>query len=453
MKYIAEYWYVPIMVLLILTGIIFTIKLKGIQFRKLGKGLKLMFSTNNEGEGEITTFQALCVTISATIGTGNIIGVSTSLAIGGAGSLLWMFVFALFGLATKYVEGFLAIKYRNFDKNGEVIGGPFAYIEYGMGKKYKPLAKLFAICAAVCAVTGMGTMTQSNGIVDTIDIVFKPTIYYTIFDKEVSLLAIIVGAVITILSGIILFGGLKRISKVCENIIPLFAVIYITCCLLIIVLNIAKLPSAFLEIIKMAFSSKSAAGGIVGYTVLKAITNGAQKGIFANEAGLGSTPIALATAKTKSPTDQGLISMAAMAVTMIICLLTGLAVVVTGVWSQGFEGVYITNEAFKAGLPFEGKFTSTVLMVCICVFAFTSMIGWCVYGQKSMNYLTNNNKTFEKLYLIVYIISIFFGAILKVDLIWNMADLFNGLMAIPNLIALICLSKAVSKETIEELQI
>jgi AGCS family alanine or glycine:cation symporter len=250
-----------------------------------------------------------------------------------------------------------------------------------------------------------------------------------------------------------LFGGLKRISKVCESIIPLFAVIYITCCLLIIILNITKIPNAFVEIIQMAFTSKSAAGGIVGYTVLKAITNGAQKGIFANEAGLGSTPIALATAKTKSATDQGLMSMAAMAVTMIICLLTGLAVVVTGVWSQGFEGVYITDEAFKAGLPFNEKFTSIVLMVCICVFAFTSMIGWCVYGQKSMNYLTNNNKVFEKIYLIIYVISIFFGAILKVDLIWNMADIFNGLMAIPNLIALICLSKVVSKETIEELKI
>lgn len=452
MNFIVTYWYVPILLLIFLTGVILTIKLKGIQFRRLGLALKLMFKSSNEGSGEISTFQALCISLSATIGTGNIIGVSTSLAIGGAGSLFWMFVFAVIGLATKYAEGYLAIKYRKINDDGEVIGGPFAYIEYGMGKKFKPLAKIFALCAALCAVMGMGTMTQSNGIVDGLNIIFKPTIYFTIFNNEVSLLAIISGAIITIISGIVLFGGLKRISVVCEKIVPFMAILYICSCLLIIILNISDIPSAFVTIFKMAFSSKSVVGGIAGYSVLRAITTGAQKGIFANEAGLGSTPIALASSKTSSATHEGLISMAAMIVTMVICLITGLVVIVTNTWTLPLEGVYIANQAFVDGLFFNETFSSILLIVCLSIFAFTSIIGWCVYGEKSISYLTNN-KVIRKVYILIYVLAIFFGAILKVDLIWNLADIFNGFMAIPNLIALIALSKIVKEDTISELNL
>ena len=203
----------------------------------------------------------------------------------------------------------------------------------------------------------------------------------------------------------------------------------------------------------MAFSSKSVAAGITGYSVLRAITNGAQKGIFANEAGLGSTPIALATSKTSSATDEGLISMAAMVITMIICLITGLVVIVTGAWHTPLEGLYITDFAFREGLKFNETFSSILLIICLCIFAFSSMIGWCVYGEKSISYLTNNNKLIRKIYVLIYVLSIFFGAILKVDLIWNLADIFNGLMAIPNLIALIFLSKIIKEDTIKELNL
>lgn len=453
MNFIATYWYVPILLLIFITGIIYTIKLKGIQFRRLGLSLKLMFKPSNEGAGEVSVFQALCISLSATIGTGNIIGVSTSLAIGGAGSLFWMFIFALVGLATKYAEGYLAIRYRKMNDDGEVIGGPFAYIEYGMGKKFKPLAKIFAFLAAVCAVMGMGTMTQSNGIVDGLNIIFKPTSYFTIFNNQVSLLAIVAGLIVTVLSGIILFGGLKRISIVCEKIVPFMAILYISTCLIIITLNIKEVPNAFVTIFKMAFSSKSVIGGIAGYSVLKAITTGAQKGIFANEAGLGSTPIALATSKTTNPAHEGLVSMGAMVVTMAICLITGLVVIVTNVWTLPLEGVYITNQAFIEGLAFNELFSSILLIVCLSTFAFTSMIGWCVYGEKSVAYLTNNNKIMRKIYILIYVLSIFFGALLKVDLIWNLADIFNGLMAIPNLIALIALSKIVKEDSIKELNL
>lgn len=453
MTFIINYWYIPILVLIFLTGIVLSIKLKGIQFRRLGKGFKLMLSSSNTDFGEVSTFQALCISLSATLGTGNIIGVSTALSLGGAGSLFWMFMFAVIGLSTKYAEGYLAIKYRRMNKDGEVIGGPFAYIEYGMGKKFIPLAKLFAFLAAVCAVMGMGTMTQSNAMVDGFNILFKPKHYITIFNYDVSILAIVSGLIITVLCGIILFGGLKRISVVCEKIVPFMAILYLCCCLLIIIFNITEVPNAFVTIFKMAFSSKSVVGGITGYSVLRAITNGAQKGIFANEAGLGSTPIALATSKINSPTDEGLISMAAMVITMVICLITGLVVIVTNSWVQPLEGLYITDYAFKEGLMFNETFSSILLIVCLCIFAFSSIIGWCVYGEKSVSYLTNNNKVIRKIYILIYVLSVFFGAILKVDLIWNLADIFNGLMAIPNLIALIVLSSVVQKDTIKELNL
>ena len=453
MTFIINYWYIPILVLIFLTGIVLSIKLKGIQFRRLGKGFKLMLSSSNTDFGEVSTFQALCISLSATLGTGNIIGVSTALSLGGAGSLFWMFMFAVIGLSTKYAEGYLAIKYRRMNKDGEVIGGPFAYIEYGMGKKFIPLAKLFAFLAAVCAVMGMGTMTQSNAMVDGFNILFKPKHYITIFNYDVSILAIVSGLIITVLCGIILFGGLKRISVVCEKIVPFMAILYLCCCLLIIIFNITEVPNAFVTILKMAFSSKSVVGGITGYSVLRAITNGAQKGIFANEAGLGSTPIALATSKINSPTDEGLISMAAMVITMVICLITGLVVIVTNSWVQPLEGLYITDYAFKEGLMFNETFSSILLIVCLSIFAFSSIIGWCVYGEKSVSYLTNNNKVIRKIYILIYVLSVFFGAILKVDLIWNLADIFNGLMAIPNLIALIVLSSVVQKDTIKELNL
>ncbi len=453
-NFIIKYWYIPILVLIFLTGIILTIRLRGIQFRCLGKALKLMFSSKKDGEGEVSTFGALCISLSATIGTGNIIGVATALAIGGPGALFWMTFFAIFGLATKYSEGFLAIKYRKFSSNGEVQGGPFAYIEYGMGKKFIPLAKTFALCAAIASALGIGTMTQSNGISEAIINVVPLNIanlHLNFFNQNVSIVSLVVGMIITILTGLIIFGGVKRIAKVCEYIVPFMAFIYLGSTLLILILNYQLIPNALKDIVILAVNPKSAIGALAGYTILKAIVNGAQKGIFANEAGLGSTPIALATSSTNDPVKEGLISMAGMVITIVICIMTGLAVVITNAYNTGLLGINITNLAFTKGLIFNETFSSVILLLCIIFFAFTTIIGWNVYGVKCINYLTNNNQKVAKIYIVFYLLMVYLGSFLKVDLIWNLADIFNGLMAIPNLIALIYLSKDVSKTTIDVL--
>lgn len=451
-EFIKNYWYIPILVLILITGIIMTIKLKGIQFTKFPTAIRLIFSKEKESHGEVSTFAALCMSLSATIGTGNIIGVATAIFLGGPGALFWMIILALFGLATKYAEGFLAIKYRHINKKGEVIGGPMAYIEYGMGEKYKPLAKTFAFCAALAALMGIGTMTQSNGISEacgTLFASFQDAQSITLLGKEQNIITVAVGIIITFLAAIVLIGGTKRISKVCELIVPFMAILYIGCCLLILLINITIIPSAFVTILKLAFNVKSLTGALAGYTILKALTNGAQKGIFSNEAGLGSTPIALATAKCKDPVKQGLISMGGMIITIFICLMTGLVVVVTGAYQTGHEGINITNYAFMKGLPFDTTFSTLILLLCVTFFGFTTIIGWNLYGMKSINYLTNGNKLASKIYLVLYLFMVYIGSVAKVDVIWNLADIFNAFMAIPNLIALIALSKVVSKETNE----
>ena len=322
-EFIKTYWYYPIIILIFVTGIILTVRLKGLQFRKLGKAIKLMFNSGKEGHGEVSSFAALCISLSATIGTGNIVGVATAVFIGGPGALFWMIIVSLIGLATKYAEGYLAIRYRKINPDGYVVGGPFAYIEYGMGKKFLPLAKIFAMFGAIAALAGIGTMTQSNGITESFNDVISEiknnqlqTI--SIFGHEVTLVTIIVGISITVISTLVLVGGIKRISKVCELIVPFMAVIYIVSCLLILILNITSIPKALVDIVVMAFNGKSASGGLIGYTITKSLTSGVQKGIFANEAGLGSTPIALSTAQSNNPVKEGLISMGAMAVDLLV---------------------------------------------------------------------------------------------------------------------------------------
>ena len=451
-EFIKTYWYYPIIILIFVTGIILTVRLKGLQFRKLGKAIKLMFNSGKEGHGEVSSFAALCISLSATIGTGNIVGVATAVFIGGPGALFWMIIVSLIGLATKYAEGYLAIRYRKINLDGYVVGGPFAYIEYGMGKKFLPLAKIFAMFGAIAALAGIGTMTQSNGITESFNDVISEiknnqlqTI--SIFGHEVTLVTIIVGISITVISTLVLVGGIKRISKVCELIVPFMAVIYIVSCLLILILNITSIPKALVDIVVMAFNGKSASGGLIGYTITKSLTSGVQKGIFANEAGLGSTPIALSTAQSNDPVKEGLISMGAMAVTIVICLMTGLVVVCTSSYNIGLEGIHITNNAFQTGLCFNQTFSSILLLLCITFFAFTTIIGWNLYGMKCINYLSGNKKVVGKIYLVLYLIMILIGSFLKINLVWQIADIFNSLMAIPNLIALIYLSKTVAKDT------
>ena len=449
MNWFINYWYYPIILLIFITGVILTIKLKGIQFTKGFKSLKLMLKdkSGSETKGEVSTFGALCISLSATIGTGNIVGVATALAIGGAGALFWLIIASILGLATKYAEGYLAIKYRKIEDDGSVVGGPFAYIEYGLGKNYKPLAKSFALFGAVAAIMGIGTMTQANGISDAFTSLVNIDKGINIYGYSINIVSVIIGIIIALFTTLVLVGGIKRISKVCEYVVPIMAVLYVLICLTIILLNITSLPMAFLTIIKMAFSFKALGGGAMGYVITKALSAGVQKGIFANEAGLGSTPIALATAKNNDPINQGLISMGGMIVTIIICVMTGLVVTLTNAYSQGLEGINITNYAFTVGLGFNHTVSSFLLLLCIVFFAFTTIIGWHLYGMKCLNYLTNKKKTISYIYLVIYIIMVFLGSCLKVNVIWKIADIANSLMAIPNLIALIMLSKKVSIDT------
>ena len=442
MSLLKLYWYVPILFLIFGTSILLTIKLKGIQFRKIFKALKLMLKSNKDESGEISSFGALCVSLSATIGTGSIIGVAVAIKIGGPGTLFWMILFSIFTLSLKYAEGFLAIKYRKLE-NKEVFGGPFIYIEYGMGSKYKYLSKLYALFGMLAASLGIGTMTQSNGITDAFKNAFVNNNNYGLNLK----ISIIIGTFIVIISALVIFGGTKRITRLCEFFIPLVTSIYILTILLIIINNISLLIPSLSAIIQSAFSIKCFAVSASNYLFIAMLVQGAQKGVFINEAGLGSSAIALACSKENDPTTQGLISMGSMLLTTLISILTGIVIVITSSYTKDLSGINITNDAFITGLFFNKTISSLLLFVCVLFFAVTTIIGWSLYGGKCLNYLFNNNKKLEKIYLIIYIIMVFLGAIIKVDFIWNMADICNALMAIPNLIALIYLSDIVSKET------
>lgn len=443
-------WGVPLIVLILFVGVLLTIGLKGIQITKLKKALKYSVTNEEDGVGEVSSFGALCISLSATIGTGSIIGVATAIALGGPGSLFWMIVASLLGMATKYAEGYLGIRYRKIRKDGTTMGGPYAYIEHGMGSKWKWLAKLFAVFGMLSGVMGMGTLTQISGITASVDHVFltESSKIFNILGTDVSLLSMIVGAVITIASALVLLGGIDRIEKVCIVIVPFMAIAYIVICLLVIGANITNVPNALLEIIKCAFDTKAIAGGFTG-TLLVVIQQGISKGIFSNESGLGSVPIASSTAKTKDPVRQGLSTMTSTFYIVIICLMTGLAIVMAGTWNiEGVEGVDIATLAFEDGLPFLPKIIpSCIIMVAITFFAFSSIVGWNVYGIRCLDYLTNNSKKAQTIYKWLWIFAVFIGPYLSISIIWDVANLFNGLMAIPNLIALIFLSKQVSKET------
>lgn len=444
-------WGLPLIILIIIVGLWLTIRLKGIQIRKLPKALTFMLKEEQDGKGEVSTFQALCISLSATIGTGNITGVASAIAIGGPGALFWMIITAILGMATKYSEGFLAVKYRHIE-NDRIIGGPYAYIEYGMGKKFRPLARTFAIFGMLASILGVGTLTQINGITDATKNVFdKESLnVITILGNDVSIASIIMGLIITVLTALILIGGVKRVGKVCELLVPFMAGIYIIICLIVVFTNIVEVPTAFIAIFKMAFTPETIVGGVVGITVRDAIQQGVAKGIFSNEAGLGSAPIATATAKSNDPVKQGLVAMTSTFFgTVIICALTGVTIVLTKAYDQGLSGISITDYAFSVGLPFPPIISSILLLISITCFAFTTIIGWNLYGVRCLDYITNGNKKIENIYQWVYIIMVFVGSFLEVNLIWNIAEILNALMAIPNLIALLALSGVIAKDTNE----
>ena len=423
-------WGPPLLVLLVGTGIWLTIRLRLLQVFKLGSALKLIFSAKNDGSGDVNSFRALCTALAATVGTGNIVGVATAIKAGGPGALFWMWMAAFFGMATKYSECLLAVKYRTVDANGNISGGPMYYIEKGLGEKYKPLAVLFAVFGILCAYFGIGTFAQVNSIVEITKISAGIPVEYT-------------GIALTVLVAVVTIGGLKSIANVAGKIVPFMAFLYFLTTVGILIAFADKVPAAIAQVLESAFNPTAATGGFLGATVMFAMRNGVARGVFSNESGLGSAPIVAAAAKTKWPAEQGLISMTGTFIdTIIICTLTGLTLVVTGVWCGDLNGAAMTEQAFVMGFP---AFGSMLLMVGLVLFAFTTILGWNYYGERCVEYLLGVKAILP--YRLIFIALIACGPFLKLEEIWVLADIVNGLMAIPNLIALLALTGVVVAET------
>ena len=442
-------WGLPLIILILITGFLLTVRLGFLQVRHLGKALKFMVKNEEGGEGEVTSFGALCTALSATIGTGNIVGVATAIAAGGPGALFWMIVAAFFGMATKYAEGLLAIKYRT--KDGHVLGGPFYYIENGMGKQWRWLAKIFAFFGAGVGLFGIGTFTQVNGIASAVKNFFDPDTVHTVslFGNTYSWATVIACLILTLCVGLVVLGGIQRIAKVSQIIVPFMAVLYVALALIIVITNITAVPGAIATIVKTAFCGSALAGGAMG-TMVVAMQKGIARGIFSNESGLGSAPIAAAAAQTKEPVRQGLVSMTGTFIdTIVICTMTGLSIVISGAWQNpDLQGVQITDAAFQHGLPFPAQVSSCILMLCLIFFAFTTILGWSYYSERCLTYLRGKaSHTLTLAFRWLYIVAVFIGPYLTVEAVWDTADVFNGLMAFPNVIALIALSGVVAMDT------
>lgn len=423
-------WGPPLLVLLVGTGIFLSFRLGFLQIFRLPRSLKLIFSAENQGEGDIDSFKALCTALAATVGTGNIVGVATAIKAGGPGAILWMWIAAFFGMATKYAEGCLAVKYRTVDDKGQISGGPMYYIENGLGRAYRPLAIAFAFFGVLVAYFGIGTFAQVNSIVQITQLNAGIPVEYT-------------AVVLTLLVAAITLGGLQSIAKTASKVVPAMAVIYMASTLGFLVIFADKVPGAIAEVFYDAFHPTAAVGGFLGASVLFAMRNGVARGVFSNESGLGSAPIVAAAAKTKWPAEQGMVSMTGTFIdTIIICTMTGLVVVISGLWKTDLNGAALTNAAFLQAYPHFGGY---MLMVGLVLFAFTTILGWNYYGERCMEYLVGTKGIMP--YRIGFIILVGCGAFLKLESIWILADIVNGLMAIPNLIALLGLSGVVVAET------
>lgn len=426
-------WGPPLLILLVGTGVYFTFKLRIFQLRHLPTALKMVFSkeeNESKGKGDVSSFAALCTALSATIGTGNIVGVATAIKMGGPGALFWMWLAAVFGMATKYAECLLAVKYRKTDSKGQMIGGPMYYIEYGMGNKW--LAKLFALFALGVACFGIGTFPQINAIVDSAHLTMNAPAWLT-------------GGILTVLVAVVTLGGIKSIAKVAEKVVPTMAVIYVVSCLSVLIMQAEALPSAIQLVVTSAFTGTAATGGFVGASIMLAIQSGVARGVFSNESGLGSAPIAAAAAKTDSCVKQGLVSMTGTFFdTVIICTMTGLTLVVTGVWQGDAAGALMTTQAFAIGLG-SNQLGPYLVSIGLMFFAFTTILGWNYYGERCVIYLFGSKGVIP--YKIVFISLVASGAYMQLDTIWVIADIVNGLMAIPNLIGLIALRHVIIEET------
>ena len=463
-------WGVPLIAAIFVTGLVMTCVLRMAHLFNLKNAFRCMFRQEEAG-GEVTQFGALCTALSATIGTGNIVGVATAIGTGGPGALFWMEVAAFFGMATKYAEGLLAVKYREIMPDGRVLGGPFYYIERGLAgrfglRSWKWLACTFAVFGFVAGVMGIGTIAQIHGITSAVQRFFDPGFDPLDMSTGVSMLGttyslpvVVAGALVTILVAMVVLGGLKRIAAVSTVIVPVMAIVYVVTIAFLLLGNLSKVTSAIELVVRAAFNPSAFTGGMVG-TIFMAMQKGIARGIFSNEAGLGSAPIAAAAAKTNEPARQGLVCMTGTFIdTIVICSMTGLAIVVTGAWepSLGLKGVDITIEAFGRGLSFLGPNSGVIanffLMMALTFFAFTTILGWNYYSEKCLEYLVGSDKpAVIKAFRFLYVAVVFCGPYLTVSAVWGVADIFNGLMAFPNLVALMLLSPVVWRTTKEYLE-
>ncbi|MCL9774946.1 alanine/glycine:cation symporter family protein [Vibrio methylphosphonaticus] len=423
-------WGPPLLILLVGTGVYFTLKLGLLQFRYLPTALRLIFSKENSNNGDISSFAALCTALSATIGTGNIVGVATAIKLGGPGALFWMWLAAVFGMATKYAECLLAVKYRTVDDKGQMLGGPMYYLRDGVGSRV--LATMFAVFALGVACFGIGTFPQVNAILDASEISYGVS-------REIS------ATVLTILVAFVTLGGIKSIAKVAGKVVPAMAVLYVIACMSVIIINADQLYGAIELVIVSAFTGTAATGGFVGASIMLAIQSGIARGVFSNESGLGSAPMAAAAAQTDSCVRQGLVSMTGTFIdTIIICTMTGLALILTGAWQGDLAGAAMTTHAFAVGLN-NDTLGPLLVSTGLIFFAFTTILGWNYYGERCVVYLMGTKAVLP--YKIIFVGLVASGAFLHLDMIWIIADIVNGLMAIPNLIGLILLRNVVIEET------
>lgn len=442
-EYVA--WGPHLIVILLGIGVYFTVRLKFIQFKGLKKSFSLLFK-KEPSKGNISRFGALCTILAASIGTGNIVGVASAIALGGPGALFWLLISAFFGMATIYAEGLLGAKYRQKVKDG-YIGGPFYYIEKGLGKSFKPLGIAFAIFGTVAGTFGIGTATQSNSISIAINDFFKSDKTFKIFGLEYTITTFLCSIILTLLVALVIVGGIKRISKVAEILVPFMSIIYLAVSLTVIITHYEKLPCAIITVFRSAFAPKAVLGGAVGITFKKALQMGTGRGIFSNEAGLGTAPITAATADGNEPCEQGLVLMLGPFIdTIVLCSITGLGLIVTDCLASGLKGVELTALAWQKGLPFQKSICDFLLMICLVFFAFSSIIGWNYYTEGCFKYLCKNPLGL-KLHRTLYIIAVFSGPFISAGAVWDIADIFNAFMALPNLVALILLSGVVIKTT------
>lgn len=420
----------PVMLFLLLgTGVFLTIGLRGMTITRIPYAFgQLLKGRKGVGEGEISPFNALMTALSSTVGTGNIAGVATAIGIGGPGALFWMWCTALVGMATKYAEALLAVNYRETDASGKKVGGPMYYIKNGLGQRWKPLAFLFALFGSLAGF-GLANTVQSNTVSQVLLTNFNiPTLAS--------------GLLMSFMVALVLLGGIKRIALVAGKLVPLMTMIYVLSTLIILLMHVSEIPQALLFIVDSAFNGTAATGGFAGATVMIALRMGVSRGIFSNESGLGSAPIAHAAAETNSPVRQGTIAMLGTFIdTLVICTMTGLVLVVSGVWNSELQGAAMTLMVFDSMLPFGGH----ILSLCIALFAFTTMLGWSYYGERCAQFLLGPKVVLP--FRVLWVIGVFIGTQMSLGLVWKMSDALNGMMAIPNLLALLLLSPVVFKLT------